>query len=432
MSVQNLALPDLTDVSDTLNPSLSDVLKYNTTSSQWEAGQIALGNLSNVFYTTPNDLDVLQFKTSTPAGPKWTPSALTIPTTLDSLSNVVCPSPATNDLLTFDGSNWINAPPIIPPSALNDLSDVTISAPTNGQLLTYSNVGPQWVNAVKPTYTIAEQTDFSGVPANGDYMAFDSSDGKWKPAPIQMETLSYMRIIQTADNISINFTTDAGFNKYNLFQTALANHSLVFVGTDISRVNDYTLQINTTGAYHLGLSATSEQANMNFTLVRNNVLTAYAARGDNNSCTSFSLFTQLAAGDLLNFCSDVAGGTIRNVIAYIRYIPINKKIVNTVVNTGTSLELLSDTQITNPKTQGQVISWDATASKWVNNGVSISGSSAEYFRINTTSGIGSFGPNTTTEFGVANALNLFTAATSGINLIDTSRSTNIITIINGR
>jgi hypothetical protein len=55
------------------------------------------------------------------------------------------------------------------------------------------------------------------VPANGDYMAFDSSNGKWKPAPIQMETLSYMRIIQTADNISINFTTDAGFNKYNLF-----------------------------------------------------------------------------------------------------------------------------------------------------------------------------------------------------------------------
>jgi hypothetical protein len=50
------------------------------------------------------------------------------------------------------------------------------------------------------------------------------------------------------------------------------------------------------------------------------------------------------------------------------------------VNTGTSLELLSDTLITNPKTQGQVISWDATASKWVNNGVSVTGKSLEALR----------------------------------------------------
>jgi hypothetical protein len=132
-TVNNLALPDLTDVSDTLSPVLSDVLKYDTITSKWIAGKIALGNLSNVFYTTPNDLDVLQYKLSNPSGsPAWVPSTLTIPTTLDSLSNVICPSPAINDLLTFNGTNWINAPPIIPPSALNDLSDVTISAPVNG------------------------------------------------------------------------------------------------------------------------------------------------------------------------------------------------------------------------------------------------------------------------------------------------------------
>jgi hypothetical protein len=58
-TVNNLALPDLTDVSDTLNPSLSDVLKYDTGTSKWIAGQIEMGNLSNVFYTTPTDLDVL-------------------------------------------------------------------------------------------------------------------------------------------------------------------------------------------------------------------------------------------------------------------------------------------------------------------------------------------------------------------------------------
>lgn len=56
-----------------------------------------------------------------------------------------------------------------------------------------------------------------------------------------------MRIIQTADNIVINTTVDSGFNKFNLFQLALTNHSVVFVGTDISWINNFTLQINTTG-----------------------------------------------------------------------------------------------------------------------------------------------------------------------------------------
>jgi hypothetical protein len=86
---------------------------------------------------------VLQYKVSNPTGtPKWIPSTLTIPTTLDSLTNVNVPSPATNNVLTYDGSNWVDAPIPTPPSALNDLTDVTLSAPTNGQLLTYSDVGP--------------------------------------------------------------------------------------------------------------------------------------------------------------------------------------------------------------------------------------------------------------------------------------------------
>lgn len=267
----NLQLTDLTDVSFPTAPVLSDLLKYNTTTTQWEAGTIGVNNLNNVFYTTPSDNQVLQYKVSNPTGtPKWIPSTLSVPTNLDDLSNVVVPSPVLNDILKWDGSNWVNAQPTLPPSGLDDLSDVTLTTPINGQLLTYVGAPTnQWVNSIKPTYTIAEQTDYqaSPAPANLDSMVYDSSVNKWKPQSITQETLSYLRIIQSADNISINFTADAGFNKYNLFQTALANHSLVIVGTDISRVNDYTIQINTSGGYHFGISATSEQNNMNFTLV---------------------------------------------------------------------------------------------------------------------------------------------------------------------
>lgn len=90
------------------------------------------------------------------------------------------------------------------------------------------------------------------------------------------------------------------------------------------------------------------------------------------------------------------------------------------MNTGTSLELLSDTQITNPKTSGQILSWDGTASKWVNNGLSLTGYAAEYFQINTTSGTGQYGLQNVGEFGIANALNVFTTAISGTNTIDQS------------
>ena len=182
---------------------------------------------------------------------------------------------------------------------LNDLGDVNISGPSDAQLLTFQNISSQWVNQNKPTYSIQEQTDFNSSATKNDldYMAWNASTSKWEPITVQTETPSYMRIIQTADNVAINTTVNAGFNKFNVLQLALANHSVVFVGTDIIRVNDYTIQINTTGQYHFGLSCTSQTANMNTILVSNNVATAFTPRGDNNNCTSFDLFTQLAAGD---------------------------------------------------------------------------------------------------------------------------------------
>jgi hypothetical protein len=67
-----------------------------------------------------------------------------------------------------------------------------------------------------------------------------------------------------------------------------------------------------------------------------------------------------------------------------------------VVNTGTSLELLSDTQITNPKTQGQVISWDGALSRWVNNGVSVTGYTNEALRLRTVSDSAQYSGTVTT------------------------------------
>jgi len=85
--------------------------------------------------------------------------------------------------------------------------------------LTYNGLTSKWVNFNKPSYYISEQLDFNNTitPTDLDYMVYNSSLSKWEPKTIPNDTPSYMRIIQTADNIDINTTIDATFNKFNLF-----------------------------------------------------------------------------------------------------------------------------------------------------------------------------------------------------------------------
>ena len=86
-------------------------------------------------------------------------------------------------------------------------------------MLTYNGLTSKWINFNKPSYSISEQLDFNNTIAPTDlaYMVYNSALSKWEPKTIPNNTPSYMRIIQTADNIVINTTIDATFNKFNLF-----------------------------------------------------------------------------------------------------------------------------------------------------------------------------------------------------------------------
>jgi hypothetical protein len=65
---------------------------------------------------------------------------LSIPTTLDSLTDVIAPTPSTNQLLKYDGTNWVNSG-----YSLDNLTDVdlTTTPPVLDQVLKYN--GTQWV-----------------------------------------------------------------------------------------------------------------------------------------------------------------------------------------------------------------------------------------------------------------------------------------------
>ena len=67
---------------------------------------------------------------------------------LNTLSGVAISAPSTNQVLKYNGSQWVNAADSVGAggsNALNDLTDVVISTPSTNQVLKYN--GANWVNA---------------------------------------------------------------------------------------------------------------------------------------------------------------------------------------------------------------------------------------------------------------------------------------------
>ena len=143
---------------------------------QWNGNDIVVGS-------PPTDGQILVYNTT---GGYWANSDLIIPTTLDDLSDViVAGSPAvTNQVLTFDGSNWVNADAQGGASVLNDLSDVVVagSPAVTNQVLTFN--GSNWVNteAQGGAIILSDLTDVvlgspPGIPLlSGQILQYDGSD----------------------------------------------------------------------------------------------------------------------------------------------------------------------------------------------------------------------------------------------------------------
>ncbi len=70
---------------------------------------------------------------------------------LSSLSDVLLSTPTNGQVLTYNGTKWVNSNPTGGSSVavLNDLTDTTITTPTGGQFLSYN--GTQWVNTAAPS-----------------------------------------------------------------------------------------------------------------------------------------------------------------------------------------------------------------------------------------------------------------------------------------
>ncbi len=136
-----------------------------------------LDDLGDVVITSPATGNVLSYN-----GTNWVNDSVAGggATDLDDLSDVVISSPSNNQFLRYNGTNWVNATVGIV-GALDDLSDVVISSPSNGQVLAYN--GTSWVNTTAGSASaLNDLTDvvISGQAA-GDSLWYDNSN--WRVYP---------------------------------------------------------------------------------------------------------------------------------------------------------------------------------------------------------------------------------------------------------
>lgn len=63
---------------------------------------------------------------------------------LSNLEDVTLATPENGQILSYNGTKWINSEPTGGAEELDDLTDVTLTLPTEGQVLTYN--GTKWIN----------------------------------------------------------------------------------------------------------------------------------------------------------------------------------------------------------------------------------------------------------------------------------------------
>ena len=233
-NVGSLTLDDLTGV-NAANPQQDQILKFNgtnwvldtdilstnfsvTTAAASGSGALAYNQPTGVFTYTPPDLS----------------GFLTTASGIPDLADVNITNIQTNQILKFDGTNWVND--VIAStqvSDINDIGNVTITNAQNNQVLKYN--GTAWVNAVDST-----GTTISGINDIGDVTITSAQNDqllKWDGNNWINFTPGYLTSFTEQDPTvpaHVKGITQANINAWN-------------AKSDVSALNDLS-DVSTTGA----------------------------------------------------------------------------------------------------------------------------------------------------------------------------------------
>ena len=162
-------------------------------------------------------------------------------TTVSNLTDTTITSAASGDVLSYDGSKWVNAPSSS--ASLSGLSDTDITTPANGDTLVYNNVSTKWENSdqlstLDSTVTthvgstsnphstsVSNLTDtsLSGLNA-GDVLVYDGVS-EWNNQLNELSNIVDTGIISPANGDALVYDGNLWINRensiYNLTDTVI-------------------------------------------------------------------------------------------------------------------------------------------------------------------------------------------------------------------
>jgi hypothetical protein len=171
----------------TFDPNATDgTTDNNPLYALWMPLYDTLDSLTDVEVSTGiQDGDILVWN-----GAGWTnqPPSSAASLAINDLTDVIISSPVTNNILLFNGTNWVNSASVSSP--LDGLSDVTITGPVTGQPLVYD--GAAWVNK-----SVADLPVLNSGSKSGSFV-------------IDMQTNEFIRIQMTGNCTVSSFIWPSG------------------------------------------------------------------------------------------------------------------------------------------------------------------------------------------------------------------------------
>ena len=255
---------------------------------------------------------------------------------LEDLGNVLADPPTANQYLQFNGENWTGVSVTIPTS-VDDLTDVDISttAPTANQVLTWN--GSKFIPASPSNATIADGTittakldtglqtqlnrilvtDDDDTPTNGQILQYNTTDSEWQYADLPgstVVTLSDVNSASLADNALLVYNSSAGEFQFESGSTLRTTLGVDSAGTD----NSTDISISTATSYNYITLSAGQVLTLNQVDLQTDVAnTLPISSGGTGSTTASAARTALGLGTISTQNSDdvtITGGNITGIV----------------------------------------------------------------------------------------------------------------------
>ena len=135
---------------------------------------------------------------------------------LPELSDVDTNTLKTNDVLTWNGTNWVNQPQTTGATTLSQLTDVDISSPTSLQGLLFNSSTNKWTNTTLLLNTLNDVSITS--PATGQILSFDGTNWINQKLDLALDSLTNVSISSPKTGDYLTFDGTNWINQPGLWQ----------------------------------------------------------------------------------------------------------------------------------------------------------------------------------------------------------------------